>query len=258
MLNLFYEGYDLLKNKTAIITGASKGIGRAIALNFAASGANLVLTCLQDEKSLISVKKHAENLGVRATTLIGDISSIEFCEKVIDCAIRKFSKVDILVNSAGMITRETSEKLDHKLWNRVIDVNLNGIFFLCQKVLPYMRERKSGKIINLTSQMAFRPHPSASPSYEVSKTGITALSRHLALEYAEFGICVNNIAPGSIDTDLPKSMTKEQRKKLKEGIPMKRLGDVKEVADAALFLASDMSSYITGSTIHVNGGSTIL
>ena len=106
--------------------------------------------------------------------------------------------------------------------------------------------------------MAHTPHPSASPSYEVSKSGMTALTRHLALEYAKFNICVNNIAPGSIDTDLPKSMSKEARQKLKDAVPMQRLGDVDEVADCALFLASDMSSYVTGSTLHVNGGSLIL
>ena len=121
-----------------------------------------------------------------------------------------------------------------------------------------MRRKKYGKIINLTSQMAYTPHPSASPSYEVSKSGMTALTRHLALKYAKYNICVNNIAPGSIDTDLPKSMSNEARQRLKDAIPMQRLGDVEEVADCALFLASKMSSYITGNTIHVNGGSLIL
>mgnify|MGYP005646592375 FL=1 len=105
--------------------------------------------------------------------------------------------------------------------------------------------------------MAHMPHPSASPSYEVSKSGVTALTRHLAFKYAKFNICVNNIAPGSIDTDLPKSMSKEARQKLKDAVPMKRLGETAEVADCALFLASQMSSYVTGSTLHVNGGSLI-
>ena len=106
--------------------------------------------------------------------------------------------------------------------------------------------------------MAHTPHPSASPSYEVSKSGVTALTRHLAFKYAKYNICINNIAPGSIDTDLPKSMSKEARQKLKNAVPMKRLGEVEEVADCALFLASGMSSYITGSTIHINGGSLML
>ena len=106
--------------------------------------------------------------------------------------------------------------------------------------------------------MAHTPHPSASPSYEVSKSGLTALTRHIALKYAKYNVCVNNIAPGSIDTDLPKSMSNEARQRLKNAVPMLRLGDTEEVADCALFLASNMSSYITGSTIHVNGGSLML
>jgi 3-oxoacyl-[acyl-carrier protein] reductase len=143
-------------------------------------------------------------------------------------------------------------------WHRVIDVNLHGTLYLSKNILPIMRKRKYGKIINITSQMAHTPHPSASPSYEVSKSGVTALTRHLALEYAKFNICVNNIAPGSIDTDLPKSMSNDQRQKLKDAVPMNRLGAPEEVADCALFLSSDMASYITGSTIHINGGSLIL
>jgi len=106
--------------------------------------------------------------------------------------------------------------------------------------------------------MSHTPHPSASPSYEVSKSGMTALTRHLALKYAEFNVCVNNIAPGSIDTDLPKSMSKEARQKLRDAVPMQRLGETEEVASCALFLSSEMSSYVTGTTVHVNGGSLML
>ena len=118
-----------------------------------------------------------------------------------------------------------------------------------------MKKNHYGKIINITSQMAFVPHPNASPSYEVSKAGLSALTRHLALLYAKFGITVNSLAPGSIDTDLPKSMSKEWRDMIKNAIPMGRLGEVGEVASAALFLATSMSSYITGTTLHVGGGS---
>ena len=248
----------MLQNKIAIITGASRGIGKSIALTFARNGASLVLICLQDEDALNFVKAEAELLGVKVISLVGDVASNDFCDEVVSQTLETFRTVDILVNCAGTITRSVTEEMSIKEWHRVIDVNLHSALYLSQNVLPIMRKNKYGKIINLTSQMAHTPHPSASPSYEVSKSGVTALTRHLALEYAKFNICVNNIAPGSIDTDLPKSMSSDQRQKLKDAVPMNRLGAPEEVADCALFLSSDMASYITGSTIHINGGSLIL
>jgi len=248
----------LLQNKIAIITGASRGIGKSIALTFARNGASLVLICLQDEDALNFVKAEAELLGVKVISLVGDVASNDFCDEVVSQTLETFRTVDILVNCAGTITRSVTEEMSIKEWHRVIDVNLHSALYLSQNVLPIMRKNKYGKIINLTSQMAHTPHPSASPSYEVSKSGVTALTRHLALEYAKFNICVNNIAPGSIDTDLPKSMSSDQRQKLKDAVPMNRLGAAEEVADCALFLASGMSNYITGSTLHINGGSLIL
>jgi 3-oxoacyl-[acyl-carrier protein] reductase len=218
----------------------------------------LVLVCHKDENSLDSVKIESELLGAKVINLVGDIASNNFCDEIVSQAIESFGTVDILVNCAGSITRSVTEEMSSEEWHRVIDVNLHGTLYLSKNILPIMRKRKYGKIINITSQMAHTPHPSASPSYEVSKSGVTALTRHLALEYAKFKICVNNIAPGSIDTDLPKSMTNDQRQKLKDAVPMNRLGAPEEVADCALFLASNMSNYITGSTLHVNGGSLIL
>jgi len=248
----------LLQTKVAIITGASRGIGKSIALAFARNGASLFLTCLQDEEALNLVTAEAELLGVKVISLVGDAASSDFCAEVVSQTVETLGTVDILVNCAGTITRSVTEEMSFKEWHRVIGVNLNSTLYLSKYVLPIMRKNNYGKIINLTSQMAHTPHPSASPSYEVSKSGVTALTRHLALEYAKFNICVNNIAPGSIDTDLPKSMSSKQRQRLKDAIPMQRLGDVREVADCALFLASNMSSYITGNTIHINGGSLIL
>ena len=248
----------LLKNKIAVITGASRGIGKSISLAFAREGASLVLICHKDINSLNAVKKESELFGVKVFNLMGDVSSEDFCNKVIKKTVDLFGRIDILVNCAGTITRNSVEDMSIKEWHRVIDVNLNGALYLCRNSLPIMRKQKYGKIINVTSQMSHTPHPSASPSYEVSKSGMTALTRHLALKYAEFNVCVNNIAPGSIDTDLPKSMSNDQRQKLKDAVPMNRLGAPEEVADCALFLSSDMASYITGSTIHINGGSLIL
>ena len=248
----------LLQNKIAVVTGGSRGIGKSISLTFAREGASLVLIAIENDESLQIVKKEAELFGAQVVNLIGDVSSSAFCDSIVKKTIETFGRVDILVNCAGTITRAPIEEMGIDEWHRVIDVNLHGAMYLSRKTLPSMRNQKYGKIINITSQMAHMPHPSASPSYEVSKSGMTALTRHLALQYAKYNINVNNIAPGSIDTDLPKSMTDDQRQRLKDAVPMQRLGETEEVADCALFLASDMASYITGSTIHINGGSLII
>jgi len=249
---------NLLSNKIAVISGASRGIGRNIALRFAKEGACLVLICLKNEIYLNEVRREAEAMGAKTLCVIGDVSDSEFCELILKKTISKFGRVDILVNCAGIITRAPFEDLSLDDWHRVINVNLHGTFHLSRMFLPIMRTQNYGKVINVTSQMAFLPHPSASPSYEVSKAAITALTRHLSLQYAKYKVCINAIAPGSIDTDLPKSMSQEARAKLENAIPMRRLGSTEEVGDCALFLASSMSDYVTGTTLHVNGGALML
>ena len=248
----------MLENKAAIITGASGGIGTAISKKFAQHGANLVLTCLENKEALAFAKNHAESQGALVHSILGDLTNEAHCMAVIEKAEKAFGSIDILVNCAGIISRDDFFDMDQASWQRVIDVNLSGVMNMCRYSLIHMENNNRGKIVNLTSQMAFLPHLAAAPSYEVSKSGLTALTRHLASKFAHNGICINSIAPGSIDTDLPKSMTKKQREALKNKIPMQRLGNPDEVADAALFLASNASDYITGSTIHVNGGSLML
>lgn len=244
----------MLKKRAAIITGGSRGIGRAIAQKFAEHGASLLLVALHEER-LLQAKQEISKLGVKVDILDGDIAEPDFSQKILHRALDQFGTVDILVNCAGTITRSPVTTLTLEDWHRVINVNLSGTFYLSQAVLPVMSEKNKGKIINITSQMAKMPHPSASPSYEVSKAGMIALTRHLAYHYAKYNICVNAIAPGSIDTDLPKSMSPEARQRLKNAIPLQRLGDPLEVGSLALFLASDDSNYITGATVNISGGS---
>ena len=243
----------MLKNKVAIVTGASRGLGYAIAHKFAENGAKVVLVARNQER-LEFAQKEIGLLGTQSLVMAGDVVDIAFVKNVVAQTISTFGKVDIAVNCAGIISREPFEQMPFESWMRVLDVNLNGTMHFCQAVLPHMREQGSGKIINMVSQMAKLPHPGAAPSYEVSKAGQVALTRHLAFHYAKYNICINAIAPGSINTDLPKSMAPEAREKLKSAIPMLRLGEPEEVANCALFLASSMSSYITGEVIDINGG----
>ena len=243
----------LLKNKVAIVTGGSRGLGKAIAFKFASHGASLILVATNEER-LNQSADEVRNRGAKAEIVAGDIAKPEFSEEIVKVTLDNFGQIDVLVNCAGVITRTPVEELSLKDWYRVIDVNLHGTFHACRAVLPLMRTQASGKIINMTSQMAKLPHPSASPSYEVSKAGQIALTRHFAYHYAQYNICVNAIAPGSINTDMPKSMSHEARERLRSAIPLRRFGEPDEVADCALFLATSMSDYITGETIDINGG----
>jgi len=207
------------------------------------------------EEGLSKAKKEISEMGAEVDVLCGDIAEPATSKRIVSQVLKLFGTIDILVNCAGIITRTPIADLSLEEWHRVIDVNLHGTFYLTQAVLPTLCEKNYGKIINITSQMAKLPHPSASPSYEVSKAGMVAMTRHLAYHYAKNNICVNAIAPGSIDTDLPKSMSPEARQKLKDIVPLKRLGEPEEVGSLSLFLASDHSNYITGATINITGGS---
>lgn len=244
----------LLRNKSAIVTGSSRGIGRGIAHAFAQQGANVLLIATNEAL----LQKVAEDLGTESAEvsyLAGDIADPALSERAGAMMSERYGGVDVVVNCAGTITRPLTEDHSTESWTRVLDVNLSGPFYLCRAVLPLMRKRGSGNIINIVSQMAKLPHPGASPSYEVSKAGLLALTRHLALHYAGFGIRVNAIAPGTIKTGLQKDMRPEALEKIVNAIPMNRLGTIEEVAQVALFLASDMSSYVTGEILDVNGGS---
>ena len=245
----------MLHGKAAIITGASGGIGSEIASRFVAEGASLVLNSCNDVDRLNNLTNRLQSKGGNVISLPADVANKKACKGLVNRAIDAFGSIDILINCAGIISRADFFAMEKADWHDVIDVNLNGVMNMCEQTLPHMIGARCGKVINITSQMGFIVHTSASPSYEVSKAGVTALTRHLAKKVGEFNINVNAIAPGSIDTELPKSMTLKQRQALANGIPFKRLGDPAEVANCALFLSSELSSYVTGSTLHVNGGS---
>lgn len=246
----------LLKNKVAVITGATRGIGKAIAVEFAKQGASLILNGT-NEALLQKLKEEINLMNENIEIVIGDIANPQTSEKLIDKTMDLYHKIDILVNNAGIITREPTEKMSLADWKRVLDVNLSGTLYICKKVIPIMKKQKSGKIINISSRAAKIPNLNSSPSYGASKAGMTYLTRYFALELGPFGINVNAVCPGPIETDMSKDWPDAYRKKVITNTPLGRFGKPEEVAQAALFLASDLSNFITGEEININGGSSM-
>lgn len=243
----------LLQDKIAVVTGATRGIGKAIAIEFAKQGAFLVLNGT-NEALLRKLKEEINLMNENCEIVIGDIADSQTSERIIDKTMDLYHAIDILVNNAGIITREPTEKMSLADWKRVLEVNLSGTLYICQKVIPIMKKQKSGKIINISSRAAKVPNPNASPSYGASKAGMIYLTRHFALELGAFGINVNAVCPGPIETDMTRQWSSEYRKKVLANIPLRRLGKPEEVARTVLFLASDSSNFITGETININGG----
>lgn len=241
----------MLKGKSALITGASKGIGKAIAIKFAENNAYLGINYLKDEKGAketLKIIKQKESDGI---LLNADVSNIKEVDDIVKTFTNKTKGIDILVNNAGIYDRNKFEKISLTNWNKVLSVNLGGCYNLCKTALPYMKP--GSKIIFISSQLALKGSTHGA-HYAASKAGILGLVRSLALELAYKKINVNAVAPGTIDTNIIANYTKEERQKRIKEIPLKRLGTAEDIANVCLFLASDISSYITGETINVNGG----
>ena len=238
----------LLEGKSAVITGSSRGIGRAVAATFAAHGAGLVIHGTS-EKSLIPL---ADELSCEYVA--GDIGDIETSRRLAEKCIESFGRIDILVNNAGINTRTKFLDLEPEEWDKVIRTNLTGTFYMCKAVIPRMIARKSGVILNMSSRAGKTAHGNASLCYGASKGGIDALTRNLAGEFAPHGIRVNSICPGPVETDMSLQWTADYREKVLAGIPLRRLGTAEDIANLAVFLASDMAGFITGESININGG----
>jgi 3-oxoacyl-[acyl-carrier protein] reductase len=241
----------MLENKNALITGASRGIGKAIALKFAENGAFVGINYLSNDKEAIEtldlIKKNSGN-GI---LLRADVSNRDEVKRMVEEFLFDSKKIDILVNNAGIYFRNKFEDIKPNVWDNVLSVNLTSCFNLCREILPYMKS--GGKIIFISSQLAFKGSSHGS-DYATSKAGMLGLMRSLAIELAEMKINVNAVAPGTIDTDIISNYSKEMRRKRINEIPLKRLGIPQDIANTCLFLASNLSDYITGETINVNGG----
>jgi 3-oxoacyl-[acyl-carrier protein] reductase len=249
----------LLLNKVAIVTGGARGIGRAIALKFAAEGSTVVIVDLREDEAVKTLNQisSGENPGLFIKC---DVSNSSQVNQMMEQVVRKFAKIDILVNNAAISPPENSIcNISEEEWDRVLAVNLKSVFLCCKAVVPYMKERKSGKIINVSSLGAISPAPFMA-DYAAAKSGVIALTQSLALELAAHNICVNALLPGITrtelhDTVIAPGMTKDEHfARVEKMIPMRKVAQPEQIAGAALFLASELSSYVTGDRILVAGG----
>jgi 3-oxoacyl-[acyl-carrier protein] reductase len=242
--------------KVVWITGSSTGIGRAIALKFAEYGADVIVHGNKNVTEAERTFREVENLGGENLLVLGDLTDRAQVNKMVSEIREKYNRIDILINNAGtMVTRSKIENLEQDTWNKIIDINLNSVFHVTQAVLPLMKQKKEGSIINMTSLAARNGGGGGAVAYAAAKGAVSTLTKGLAKELAGDGIRVNGIGPGIITTPFhDRYSTDEMRKGMAEQVPLKREGSPEEVAGAALYLASDYASYITGEVIEVNGG----
>lgn len=243
----------MLSGKTVIITGATRGIGKEISLTLSRNGASCVLVGTNIDL-LTDVGKQISDAGGSALTLAGDVARAEIAAEAVALAEARFGTVDILVNNAGINTRSSTLDMPLSDWQRVMDVNLNGTLHFCRAVLPGMIAQDGGTIVNVSSSTSKTPHRNAAPAYGASKAAVNYLTMHFAQEMAPHNIRVNAVCPGPVESDMTAQWTEAYRQQALGRIPLGRLGTPRNIADAVLFLASDMSGFITGETINANGG----
>lgn len=240
-------------SKVAFITGATRGIGRAIALELAKEGYNIALNYRTENEALETLKKEISELGVECYPVQGDVSKAEDSERMTKEIIEHFEQIDVLVNNAGITKDKLIQRMKEEEFTDVINVNLVGTFNITKNVIKYMTKKRYGKIINISSVVGISGNAGQS-NYAASKAGIIGFTKSIAKELASRNITANAVAPGFIKTDMTNVLKDEVKEAIEGTIPLKRLGTTEDVAKVVKFLASDDSNYITGQVINVDGG----
>ena len=244
---------NLLKEKNVIITGAQRGIGKGIAEKFAQNGANIAFTCINMSDECETLVKSLEKMGVKAKAYVSDAADFEAAIKLGEDVVNDFGSIDVLVNNAGITRDNLLMRMSEEDFNLVMKVNMNSVFNNTKAVLRQMLKQRSGSIINLSSVVGVKGN-AGQANYSSSKAGIIGFTKSVALELGSRNIRCNAIAPGFIETEMTKALNNNQVDDWAQNIPLKRTGQVDDIANTSLFLASDMSSYITGQVINVCGG----
>jgi len=241
-------------NKTVIITGSTRGIGKSIALSFAQLGANLVINGVpQEEEQGKEVVKEIESLGAKAILSLGSVADMSVAQKIVNDAKAAFGTVDVVVNNAGITRDNLVMRMSEEDFDSVIAVNLKGAFNMVKTASAVMLKQRSGAFVNIASVVGVMGN-AGQANYAASKAGLIGLTKSIAKEFAARGVRANAIAPGFIATDMTDRLSDDVKSNYMSNIPLKKFGSVDDVANAVLFLSSDMSGYITGQTLHVCGG----
>ncbi len=242
-----------LKDRTALVTGGSRGIGRAVALALAEEGADVAVNYVSNEAAAADVVEHIRKMGRRALLAQADVSDYPDTFRMAQDVIREFGHLDILVNNAGVNSDKTFVKMDHAAWRKVLAINLDGVFNCTKVFIDQMIRQGYGRIVNMTSVIG-QIGNFGQANYAASKAGVAAFTKSLAKELAGKGITVNAIAPGFIETEMVHSIPEKVRNRLLEQIPLRRFGTAEEVARAVVYLVSADGDYITGAEVSINGG----
>ncbi len=240
-------------SKTALITGASKGIGKEIAITLSKEGYNIALNYRKENEELLKLKEDIEKNNVKCLLIQGDVSNFEDCERFVKETIQEFENIDVLVNNAGITKDMLLMRMKKEDFEDVIDINLVGTFNVTKNVIQYMLKARAGRIINISSVVGISGN-AGQTNYSASKAGIIGFTKSLAKEVASRNILVNAIAPGFIKTDMTEVLSENVKEEIQKNIPLKRIGEAKDVANLVKFLSSEESSYITGQVINVDGG----
>jgi 3-oxoacyl-[acyl-carrier protein] reductase len=243
----------MLKNKTAIVTGAARGIGKSIALKLASLGANIVVNYTSKPEAAEEVVSEIKKLGVKAIAVKADVRNTKEVEEMINKAHEEFESIDILVNNAGITKDNLMLRMTEQDFNDVIDINLIGTFNCIKSVAKIMLKQRSGRIINIASVIGLVGN-AGQANYAASKAGIIGLTKSVAKEFGSRGITVNAIAPGFIKTDMTNILSEKVKENILNQIPLGTLGEAEDIANLAAFLASENARYITGQVINVDGG----